>query len=70
MDFQWGFVNFMKVMFCFKNYFGIIYAMARFWHQKFSLRNNDNFIANEGNAENMIEAYIGHDIGHVVEEYS
>ena len=53
-------------MFCFKNYFGIIYAMARFWHQKFSLRNNDNFIANEGNAENMIEAYIGHVVG----EYS
>ena len=53
-------------MLCFKNYFGIIYAMAPFWCQTFSLRNNDNPIANEGNAENMIEAYVGH----VVAEYS
>ena len=40
--------------------------MAPFWGQKFSLRNNDNLIANEGNAENMIEVYVGH----VVAEYS
>ena len=53
-------------MFCFGNYFGMIYAMAPFWRQKFSLRNNDNLIANEGNAENMIEAYVGH----VVAQYS
>ena len=53
-------------MFCFKNYLGIIYAMAPFWRQKFSLRNNDNPIASEGNAENMIEVYVGH----VVAEYS
>ena len=53
-------------MFCFKNYFGIIYAMAPFSRQKFSLRNNDNPIANEGNAENMIEIYVAD----LVAEYS
>ena len=56
-------------------YEGNVLFEKLFWHYlcygtiltpKISLRNNDNLIANEGNAENMIEAYVGH----VVAEYS
>ena len=39
------------------NYFGIFYAVVSFWHQKFSSRNNDNPIVNEGIIEDLVEMH-------------
>ena len=50
-----------------KIFFGIICTVVQFWHQKFSSRNNDNAIVNEGTIENLVETYVIS--GHLVAYY-